>query len=266
MRSELGRIEMNKLFQSRKELNLRIRQTLEETCQTWGITCDRYEILKIEPPIEVRKSMQLQAEAERVRRKDIILSEAKKISDINIAEGKKQSQILKAEAHAEAVEIKAKKEKDGLTLIAQTIMNGKNRGIRALDYILKRKYYDEYANILKNANVTVLPEGEAGSGSNSDILGAVSLMMNGMRMSNNYENSTDHIVRSVDVTEADAAKSRAAGKSDKKKTHVKETVNVTHGHHQNAGRHASKPDPNVDWNSISFFNNSTLDQNPEKRH
>ena len=175
MRSELGKIELNNIFQSRKELNLRIRETLEETTQTWGISCDRYEILKIEPPSEVMRSMQLQAEAERIKRKDIILSEARKISDINIAEGKKQVEILTAEAQAEAMEIKARKEKEGLQMIAQNVLNGKNRGIRALDYILKRKYYDEYAKILRDGKVIILPDDGNGG---SDVLAAVAMMIN----------------------------------------------------------------------------------------
>lgn len=57
MRSELGKIELNNVFQSRKELNQKILLSLAETTQTWGISCDRYEILKIEPPREVRQSM-----------------------------------------------------------------------------------------------------------------------------------------------------------------------------------------------------------------
>lgn len=253
MRSELGRIEMNKLFQSRKELNLRIRETLEETCQTWGITCDRYEILRIEPPAEVRRSMQLQAEAERVRRKDIILSEAKKFSEINIAEGRKKADILRAEGHAEALEIKAIKEKDGLQLIAHTIMNGKSRGIRALDYNLKRKYYDEYANILKNGNITILPDEEAGSSGNSSILGAVAMMMKSQNQPVYHDQQ--HYYHDTTTTDVDA-KTKPTTKSDKKKV-SKDT--------QQAGKYGAKADADVDWNAISFFNNSKLDQPTERK-
>ena len=248
MRSELGKIDLNNIFQSRKELNLRIRKTLEETTLTWGITCDRYEILKIEPPSEVRRSMQLQAEAERIKRKDIILSEAKKLSNINIAEGRKQSEILKAEAAAEAVEIKAIKEKDGLQLIAKNVMNGKNRGVRALDYILKRKYYDEYANILKNANVTVLPDDESGNG-NSDVLGAVAMMMNNQNGHLNREykqsNSTrqDSPSQEYDTKKIEEVAKLRRGQTDQLKT----------------AKPSLKQDANIDWNSIAFFNNTNLD-------
>ena len=255
MRSELARFEMNKLFQSRKELNLRIRKTLEETCHTWGITCDRYEILKIDPPVEVRKSMQLQAEAERVRRKDIILSEAKKMSAISIAEGRKQAEILKAEGQAEgqaeALEIKALKEKEGLQIIAQTIISSRKSGIRALDYILKRKYYDEYANITKNASVTVFPESEPESENNSDILGAVSIMLNGMKPPKG--NSSIH--NNTSFKEKENPKENA-DKLENRSVRTKGSEN----HKQTAVKQAEKPESKIDWNTVALFNNPTVDK------
>ena len=73
---------------------------LSETTDTWGIECDRYEVLSIEPPADIKRSMQLEAEAERLKRKDIILSEAKRQSNINLAEGLKRADILYAEGQA----------------------------------------------------------------------------------------------------------------------------------------------------------------------
>ena len=252
MRSELGKIELNKLFQSRKDLNSRIREMLEETTKTWGITCDRYEILKIEPPSEIRKSMQLQAEAERMRRKEIILSEAKKLSDINIAEGKKQSEILKAEAQAEALEIKARKEKEGLQLIAKTVLGGKSRGTRALDYILKRKYFDEYSNILKNGNITILPESSGEGGSSSDVLAAVAMMMAG----NQAKEDSHHRRAYTEYQKEDLSKPSSSSKS---KPSEKKKQSLDAGLDQ-----SSKTDSNIDWNSLSFYNNPSLDSSAKK--
>ena len=103
MRSEVGKIKQDSLFQSRWELNAAIAKSLASSTEGWGIHCDRYEVLKIEPPIEIKKSMQLEAEAERLKRKDIILSEAKKASEINVADGMKQSAILRAQGEAEVI-------------------------------------------------------------------------------------------------------------------------------------------------------------------
>ena len=100
MRSEIGKIKLDKLFQSRQELNENMRGLLSETTETWGIECERYEVLRIEPPKDIKRSMQLEAEAERLKRKEVILSEAKKQANINIAQGKKRAAILYAEGRA----------------------------------------------------------------------------------------------------------------------------------------------------------------------
>lgn len=244
MRSELGKIELNNIFQSRKDLNEKIREMLEESTQTWGISCDRYEILRIDPPAEVKKSMQLQAEAERTRRKDIILSEAKKLSDINRAEGIKATEILKAEAESQSVEIKARREKEGLLLISQSVTQGKSKGLRALDYILKRKYYDEYANILKNGNVTILPESGPEGGSSSDVLAAVAMMMNGGFNNRNQSPSNE---------ENQTQKKTQSNKNEEKNKGLNEI--------QQSLSNKSEKGSVINWDAINFFNNPSLDKN-----
>lgn len=242
MRSELGKIELNNVFSSRKELNQKILHSLAETTHTWGISCDRYEILKIEPPREVRQSMQLQAEAERIRRKDIILSEAQKISDINLAEGRKQSDILNAEARAESIEIKARKEKEGLQLIAKNIMAGQSKGMRALDYILKRKYFEEYAKILREGNITVLPE-SSGNGGSSDTLAAVAMMLN----SEGRQKAPRRLTKEESQPAALADSTQSAGTSSRK---------IKSGTLTGDQTLANK----VDFSKLQFFNDPLLDK------
>lgn len=249
MRSELGKIELNNVFQSRKDLNEKVREMLEETTMSWGISCDRYEILRIEPPQEVKKSMQLQAEAERTRRKDIILSEAKKFSEINIAEGRKATEILKAEAHAQSVEIKARKEKEGLQLIAQNVIRGGNKGLRSLDYILKRRYYEEYGNILKNANVTILPESDGSTGGSSDVLAAVALMMQqraGLPADHHSSAQLERLVRGADKKQTSTADVQG-------QTATRQSAS-------NSSASSSAASSNVNWDAVTFFNNATLDK------
>ncbi len=248
MRSELGKIVLNNVFQSRKDLNEKVRETLEETTKSWGILCDRYEILRIEPPHEVKKSMQLQAEAERTRRKDIILSEAKKFSEINIAEGRKATEILKAEAHAQSVEIKARKEKEGLQLIAQNVIRGGQKGLRSLDYILKRRYYEEYGNILRRANVTVLPESDGSNGSSSDVLAAVALMM--------QQNG------GVNTQSRHSEKKLPSRSSEKSLTSGFEQLGQPSGSTTSDGNSptSSAASSNINWDAVTFFNNPSLDK------
>jgi hypothetical protein len=221
---------------------------LEETTMSWGISCDRYEILRIEPPHEVKKSMQLQAEAERTRRKDIILSEAKKFSEINIAEGRKATEILKAEAHAQSVEIKARKEKEGLQLIAQNVIRGGQKGLRSLDYILKRRYYEEYGNIVKNANVTILPESEGAGGSSSDVLAAVALMMQQRSGLPATDSHSTHLEKPV--------------RADKKQTSTADVQSqtATRASASSSSAPTSTANTNINWDAVTFFNNASLDK------
>lgn len=188
MRSEIGKIKLDGLFQSRAELNEKIKDVLEETTHTWGIESHRYEILRIEPTPDIKRSMQLEAESERLKRKEIILSEASKIANINIAEGQKISDILFAEGQAnvsltnlnlKSIEIITRREKEGLMLISETLAEKEEKGIASLDYMLSQNYYKSYKKILRNANVSVIPESE--DGKSNDTVAMMSMMMNMMK-------------------------------------------------------------------------------------
>ena len=86
MRSELGKITLDKTFEERDSLNLKIVQAINQAAEPWGIKCMRYEIRDIAPPAGVRAAMELQAEAERRRRADVLTSEGERQAEINIAE------------------------------------------------------------------------------------------------------------------------------------------------------------------------------------
>ncbi|MED6110464.1 hypothetical protein PIB30_043157 [Stylosanthes scabra] len=119
MRSELGKITLDKTFEERDTLNDKI-------------VCLRYEIRDISPPKGVRAAMEMQAEAERKKRAQILESEGVRQANINIAEGKKTSVILASEAsrmdqvnraqgEAEAILAKAKATANGLALVSQSL-------------------------------------------------------------------------------------------------------------------------------------------------
>lgn len=100
MRSEIGRIELDRTFLERDNLNSHIKASLNEASAKWGIECMRYEIKDIKPPEEIRRSMELQAESERIKRSKILNSEGERESKINIAEGIKQAAILEGQGAA----------------------------------------------------------------------------------------------------------------------------------------------------------------------
>jgi len=97
MRSEIGRIDLDRTFLERESLNAHIKTSLNEASAKWGIECMRYEIKDIKPPEEIRRSMELQAESERIKRSKILNSEEEKQAKINIAEGIKQAAILEGQ-------------------------------------------------------------------------------------------------------------------------------------------------------------------------
>jgi regulator of protease activity HflC (stomatin/prohibitin superfamily) len=75
MRSEIGRIDLDRTFLERESLNANIKEALNEASVKWGIECMRYEIKDIKPPEEIKRSMELQAESERIKRSKILTSE-----------------------------------------------------------------------------------------------------------------------------------------------------------------------------------------------
>jgi len=91
MRSEIGKLSLDSLFEERETLNERIVSAIEKESKEWGVHSIRYEIKDIEPPTSIQKSMVLQAEAERRKRASILTSEGEKLANINIADAEKQA-------------------------------------------------------------------------------------------------------------------------------------------------------------------------------
>ncbi|GBP13906.1 Stomatin-like protein 2, mitochondrial [Eumeta japonica] len=94
MRSELGKISLDKVFRERESLNVSIVDVINKASEAWGIACLRYEIRDIKLPARVQEAMQMQVEAERRKRAAILESEGVRAADINVAEGKRQARIL----------------------------------------------------------------------------------------------------------------------------------------------------------------------------
>ena len=80
MRSEIGRLDLDRTFEERESLNSHIKEALNEASIKWGIECMRYEIRDIKPPEQIKRAMELQAESERIKRSKIINSEGERQS------------------------------------------------------------------------------------------------------------------------------------------------------------------------------------------
>jgi regulator of protease activity HflC (stomatin/prohibitin superfamily) len=98
LRNIIGELELDNTLTSRDIINSRMRTTLDEATDPWGIKVNRVELKNIIPPKEIQDAMEKQMKAERERREKILIAEGTKAADILTAEGKKQAMILNAEA------------------------------------------------------------------------------------------------------------------------------------------------------------------------
>ena len=166
MRSELGKMTLDKTFLERDNLNVSIVQSINEASVVWGIQCLRYEIKDITPPDNVRQAMELQVAAERQKRAEVLDSEGKRQSQINIAEGIKQEVVLKSEAamidqinrakgEAEAILQVAKATAEGIELVAVSIE--KSGGEKAVALRLAEQYIEAFSKLAKENNTLILP-------------------------------------------------------------------------------------------------------------
>lgn len=119
MRSEIGKIELDKTFEEREALNTNIVTAINEAAGPWGVQVLRYEIKDIEPPRTVLDAMERQMKAEREKRAAILESEGERQSSINVAEGDKQAKVLAAEADKAEQILRAEGEAKAILAVAE---------------------------------------------------------------------------------------------------------------------------------------------------
>jgi regulator of protease activity HflC (stomatin/prohibitin superfamily) len=166
LRSEIGKMELDKTFESREEINRQIVAVLDEAGRSWGIKVLRYEIKSLTPPESILRAMQQQITAEREKRAVIAKSEGERQQDINIAEGKKQSDILKSEGEKTAQINKAQGEATAIRLIAEATASAveavaealsKEGGQQAANLKIAEAYIDAFSGLAKTSNTMIIP-------------------------------------------------------------------------------------------------------------
>lgn len=98
LRNIIGDLELDETLTSRDVINTRMRLTLDEATDPWGIRVNRVELKNILPPREIQTAMERQMKAEREKRENILISEGQKEALIRVAEGEKEAAILRADA------------------------------------------------------------------------------------------------------------------------------------------------------------------------
>src|SRR6059058_1167070 len=119
LRSVIGKMELDKTFESREDINRHIVQELDEAGRNWGIKVLRYEIKSLTPPETILRAMQAQITAEREKRALIAKSEGERQQEINIADGERQAAILKSEGEKQGAINRAEGEATAIRVIAQ---------------------------------------------------------------------------------------------------------------------------------------------------
>jgi regulator of protease activity HflC (stomatin/prohibitin superfamily) len=174
MRSEIGKIELDRTFEERDTLNANIVNSINDASTIWGIQCLRYEIKDITPPRNVREAMELQVAAERQKRAQILNSEGTRQAQINIAEGGKQEVVLESEAsmtdqinrakgEAEAILRVADATAKGITLIAEAVRQP--GGNEAVSLKIAQQYVTAFEKLAKESNTILLPADTGNAGS-----------------------------------------------------------------------------------------------------
>ena len=173
LRSEVGKMELDKTFESRDEINHKVVSVLDEAGRTWGIKVLRYEIKSLTPPESILRSMQAQITAEREKRALIAKSEGVRQEEINIADGQRQAAILASEGQKQAAINKAQGEALALTTVAEATASAVRQvaaalssegGMLAANLKVAEKYVEQFGNLAKAGNTLILPANLADAG------------------------------------------------------------------------------------------------------
>jgi len=181
LRSEIGKIELDRTFEERTNINLQVVNEVDKASEAWGVKVLRYEIKNITPPKDVLAAMEKQMRAEREKRAVVLTSEGVRDAAINNAEGekqqvikaseaKKQQQINEAEGAASAILAIATATAEGIRKVADaTQVQG---GYEAVQLRVAEQYIREFGELAKTSNTLVLPA------SVSDVGSMIALAMN----------------------------------------------------------------------------------------
>ncbi len=166
MRSEIGKLELDKTFEERDSINHAIIAAVDKASDPWGVKITRYEIKNIHPPQSVRDALEKQMRAEREKRATIAESEGNRQARINVAEGAKQDaiktsegeklkRINEAEGRSEEIKMVATATAEGIRAIAAAIQVP--GGEDAVNLRVAEQYINEFGKLAKESNTMIIP-------------------------------------------------------------------------------------------------------------
>jgi regulator of protease activity HflC (stomatin/prohibitin superfamily) len=170
LRSEIGKIDLDRTFEERMNINASVVTELDKASEPWGVKVLRYEIKNITPPHDILAAMEKQMRAEREKRAVILTSEGQRDAAINNAEGTKQEtikasearrqqQINEAEGQAAAILAVATATAEGIRRVAEATQVG--GGAQAVQLRVAEQYISEFGKVINNADTIILPSNVA---------------------------------------------------------------------------------------------------------
>ena len=209
LRSVIGRMELDKTFEERDDINRAVVSALDEAAVSWGVKVLRYEIKDLVPPQAILHAMQAQITAEREKRAVIAKSEGVKQEQINLASGEREAaiqksqgeaqalinqstgektaQINRAEGEAEALRLVAQATSDAIRMVAESVKQP--GGMEAVNLKVAEQYVEAYSKLAKENNTLILPANIADMGS---------LVAAGMQIVKNQKQASSGIRVNVD--------------------------------------------------------------------
>ena len=171
LRNIIGDLELDQTLTSRETINTKMRSSLDEATDPWGIKVNRVELKNIIPPAEIQNAMERQMKAERERREAVTRAEGEKKASVTVAEGKKQAAILEAEAEKQSAILRAEAQKEKMIREAEgeaeailKVQQANADGIRMLkeagadEAVLKIKSLEAFEKVADGqANTILLP-------------------------------------------------------------------------------------------------------------
>src|SRR6187431_2206692 len=166
LRSEVGKIDLDRTFEERTNINTQVVNELDKATEPWGVKVLRYEIKNITPPADVLAAMEKQMRAEREKRAVILTSEGQRDAAINNADGekqqvikaseaRKQQQINEAEGQASAILAVATATAEGIRQVAMAI--NAPGGLEAVQLRVAEQYVHQFGQLAQKSTTLVLP-------------------------------------------------------------------------------------------------------------
>ena len=166
LRSEMGKIDLDRTFEERTNINIALVAELDKASEAWGVKVLRYEIKNITPPADILAAMEKQMRAEREKRAVILTSEGQRDAAVNNAEGEKQQTIKASEARKQQQINESEGQASAILAVATATAEGIKRvaeatqapgGQEAIQLRVAEQYIAEFGKVINNADTIILP-------------------------------------------------------------------------------------------------------------